>query len=93
MALTAFLVWFACDRFWHALAIAALAAAFFPVLAATLTGDVSRLLPAGTFASGIDGKDQVVVASAVATVLFTVMLAACLFGAAKAAWRRFMARH
>jgi len=90
--LAGFLVWSTADRLCHGLAIAALAVALFPLLAGTLTGDVSRYLPAGTFADGIKGKDQVVIASAAATVLIAVMLAACAVAAAKAAWRRMRRR-
>jgi hypothetical protein len=50
------------------------------------------IFPASTFAGGIEGKDQVVIASAVATILLAVMLAACAFGAAKAAWRKLRRR-
>jgi hypothetical protein len=53
---------------------------------------VSRYLPAGTFAGGSEGKDQIVMASAVATILLAVMLAACMFGAAKAGWRMLRRR-
>ena len=91
-ALAGFLVWSAADRLWNGLAIAALAVVLFPLVAGTLTGDVSRYLPASTFAGGIEGKDQVVIASAVATILLAVMLAACVFGAAKAAWRKLRRR-
>jgi hypothetical protein len=87
-ALAGFLVWFACDRFWHGLAIAALAVALFPLVAGTPAGDVSRVLPAGTFADGMEGKDQIAMASAAATILVAFVLAACTFGAVKAAWRR-----
>jgi hypothetical protein len=55
---------------------------------------VSRILPAGTFADGIEGKDQIAMASAAATILLAVMLAACAFGAAKAktGWRKLHRR-
>jgi len=86
--LAGFLVWLACDRFWHGLVILALAFVLFALVAATLTGDVSRVLPAGTFADGSDGKDQIVLASTMATILVSIMLAACLFGVVKAGWRR-----
>jgi len=95
LALTAFagfIVWRAADRLWHALAIAALAVAFLPLVAGTPAGDVSRVLPAGTFAHGIEGKDQIAMASAAATVLLALMLAACVFGATKAVWRRLRRR-
>jgi len=91
-ALAGFLVWSAADRFWHGVAIAALAVALFPLVAGTLTGDVSRYLPASTFAGGSEGKDQVVIASTVATILLAVILAACAFGAAKAAWQKLRRR-
>ena len=77
---------------WHAIAIAALAVTFRPLVAGTPAGDVSRILPAGAFAHGIEGKDQIAMASMAATVLLAVMLAACVFGAAKAAWRRMRRR-
>ena len=91
-ALAGFVVWRAADRLWHGLAIAALAVAFLPLAAGTPAGDVSRVLPAGTFARGIEGKDQIAMASMAATILLAVMLAACMFGAAKAAWRRMRRR-
>ena len=86
--LTGFLVWWACDRIWHGLVIAAIAVALMPPVAIWLTGDVSRFLPAGAFAAGSEGKDEIAVASMMATILVAVMLAAIAFGAAKAAWRR-----
>ena len=85
-------VWRAADRLWHAIAIAALAVVFLPLVAGTPAGDVSRILPAGAFAHGIEGKDQIAMASMAATVLLPVMLAACVFAAAKAAWRRMRRR-
>jgi hypothetical protein len=87
-ALAGILVWRAADRFWHILAILALGLAFFPLVARWLTGDVSGFLPVGTFAEGADGKDQIVLASAVATVFVGIMLAACLWSAVAAMWRR-----
>jgi hypothetical protein len=87
-ALAGFLVWSAADRLWHGLAIAALAVAMLPWVAGAPAGDVSRILPAGTFTDGIEGKDQIAMASAAATILLAVMLAACAFGAAKAAGRK-----
>ena len=86
-ALTGVLVWRAADRFWHGLAILALGMALFPLVARWLTGDVSRYLPAGTFPEGADGKDQIVLASAVTTIFIAVMLAAGIWAAASSAWR------
>jgi|SoimicMinimDraft_3_1059731.scaffolds.fasta_scaffold137062_1 hypothetical protein len=87
-ALTGFLVWRAADRFWHFLVIVALAAALFPLVAHGPAGDVSRYLPSGLFPDGADGKDQVVLASAAATVLISAVLAAGLWTAVTTVWRR-----
>jgi hypothetical protein len=87
-SLAGFLVWRACDRIWHGLVIAAVAVLLLPPVAIWLTGDVSRYLPAETFAGGAEGKDHVPVVSMAATILVAVMLASCTFGAAKAAWWR-----
>lgn len=90
--LAGFLVWSAADRLWHGIVIATLAVAMLPWLAGTPAGDVSRILPAGTFADGIEGKDQIAMASAAATILLAVMLAACALGAAKTGWRKLHRR-
>jgi hypothetical protein len=87
-ALTGFLVWRAADRFWHFLVIVALAVALFPLVAHGPAGDVSRYLPSGLFSVGADGKDQVVFASAAATVLISAVLAAGLWTAVTTVWRR-----
>ena len=42
----------------------------------TITGDVSRYLPPGTFAGGAKGKDQIIVASALSTLLLPLLIAA-----------------
>jgi hypothetical protein len=87
-ALAAFSVWCAADRIWHAIAIVVLAVLLFPLTAATrLTGDVSRHLPSATFAEGLEGKDQVIIASAAASFLFAILVSASIWGAAKIAWR------
>jgi hypothetical protein len=86
-ALTLYFVWWSSARPWHGLAIVALAVLLFPLLAASITGDVSRYLPAGTFSAGADGKDQIVIASAAATILLALILAACAWRAATAALR------
>jgi hypothetical protein len=91
-AFAGFLVWFAADRLWHGLVIATLAVAMLPWVSGTPAGDVSRILPAGTFADGIEGKDQIAMASAAATIPLAVMLAACAFGAAKTGWRKLHRR-
>ena len=87
--LTGFLVWRVAERFWHVLIIAALAVPLMRMLAATITGDVSRHLPAWMFSDGADGKDEVIFASVAATLLLAILLAASIFGVAKAAWRRW----
>jgi len=86
-ALAALSVWWAADRFWHAPAVLILALPLFPLAASQLTGDVSRYLPAYTFSKGIEGKDQIMVASAAASLLVAIILAACIWGVAKMIWR------
>jgi hypothetical protein len=87
-ALAALCIWRAADRFWHGLLIVLLGLILFPVVASWLTGDVSRYLPAGSFSEGADGKDQIVFASATATLFVAIMLAACLWAAVAAVCRR-----
>ena len=87
VALTGYLVWCATSRFWHLIVIFVMAALLFPIVATQLTGDVSRYFPAEAFSEGIDGKDQIVLASAGATILIAIILATCAWGAAKTVWR------
>src|SRR5262249_30094974 len=86
IAISCFSVWRVANRFWHALVIVVLATLLFPLVATQISGDVSRYLPTGTFSEGADGKDQIVLASAMATALIAVILAACVWGAGKTAW-------
>ena len=88
LALTGIVVWFAAERWWHYLIIAVAWVPLFSPVAVRLTGDVSRYLPAGTFSEGSAGKDEIVFASAFATILVAIMLAAIAFWAIKTAWRR-----
>jgi len=88
IAISCLSVWWVAKRFWHALVIVALATLLFPLVAIQISGDVSRYLPTGTFSEGADGKDQIVLASARATALIAVILAACAWSAGKTAWRR-----
>ena len=81
--LTGWLVWRAADRFWHLAVIAVLAVPLMPLLATTITGDVSSHLPGWMFADDASGKGDVIVASVAATVLLAVVLAACVFAVAK----------
>ena len=87
-AVTSFAVRRAAVRAWHYAVIAALAVAVMPLLASTVTGDVSRHLPAAMFSDGPDGKDQIIVASVAATVLLALLIAATTFAAARLALRR-----
>ena len=59
LALTALagFVWRAADRLWHAIAIAALAVVFLPLVAGTPAGDVSRILPADSLPSFFPGHE------------------------------------
>jgi hypothetical protein len=58
-----------------------------PVLK-TITGDVSHYLPGWAFANGADGKDQIIVASALSTLLLPLLIAAAVVWGAGRAWRR-----
>lgn len=86
-ALAAFLVWRAADRIWDYLVIAALTIAAFSFVATRLTGDMSRYLPENTFSEGADGKDQIIIVSALSTILVAVMLAAVFWLLVKTGWR------
>jgi hypothetical protein len=91
-ALTGFALWRVTERAWHLLVVAVLALPLMASLAATVTGDVSRYLPGGMFSEGPGGKNEIILVSAGATMLLAVLLAACLFGFGKAAWRRWRSR-
>ena len=85
---TAFLVWCASRRWWHALVICVLSVPLFPLVARWLTGDVSAYLPPATFSEGAQGKDEVIVASALSTIIIAIAAAALLFWAARIALNR-----
>ena len=85
---TAFLVWCASARWWHALVIGVLWIPLFPLVSAWLTGDVSRYLPAGAFSEGIRGKDEIIVASALSTIIVAIAAAALLFWIARITLKR-----
>jgi|SoimicMinimDraft_4_1059732.scaffolds.fasta_scaffold151210_2 hypothetical protein len=72
----------------HCLAVIALAIVLLPMVAHGPTGDMSRYLPARIFSEGVDGKDQIALVSAAATILVSVALAACVWATALAIWRR-----
>jgi hypothetical protein len=63
-------------RWWDYLVIGGLAVALVRPILMIVTGDVSAWLPAGIWSDGPDGKDQIIVASAMATVLLPLALAA-----------------
>ena len=80
-------VWRVADRWWHLGVIVLIALPLLRLFARTVTGDVSRYLPAGMFSEGAAGKDEIILASVAATVLLAVLLATGLFALAKAVWR------
>ena len=92
LAATAALFWRAARRPWHLLAIAGLTLLILPATASYLTGDVSRFLPRAMFADGAAGKDQVVIASAAASLCVAAILAAGLWAFALTAFYRFRGR-
>lgn len=77
-AIAGVLVWRTASRWWHYVVIAIVALALFPPIAMYLTGDVSRYLPHSAF-SEPDAKDQIVIASAYATIMLSIILAAAGF--------------
>ena len=87
-ALTAWLVWRATSRPWHLLPILGLTLLILPVLATNLTGDMSRYLPRAMFADDAAGKDQVVLASAAASICVAAVLAAGLWALALMVFHR-----
>jgi len=83
--------WTAADRLRDYFMVAFLAVALLPALATTVTGDVSRYLPSASFSAGIQGKDEIIIASALTTVLVAIILAAALMRVIKLGWRRIRA--
>jgi hypothetical protein len=75
-------------RWWDYPIIAGLTLVQFPWLADTITGDISRYVPQEAFSEGSVGKDQIIIASIVSTILVGVILAACLVWAAHSCWRK-----
>ena len=63
-------------RWWDYFVIAGLTAALVRPILMIATGDVSVLLPGGIWSDGFDGKDQIIIASAMATVLLPLVVAA-----------------
>jgi hypothetical protein len=82
-AAAASLVWCATSRWWHRLIIAVLWIPFFPLVARWLTGDVSRYLPPAAFSEGAQGKDEIILASAFATIVIAVAAAALMVWAGR----------
>jgi len=52
-----------------------------------LTGDVSAILP-NIWSDGADGKDQIILVSAAATLLWPLIAAALIVWAGKGVWRK-----
>lgn len=63
---------------WSTLAVAALSFPAMWLLVKYVFGDVSRYLPAAAFSEGADGKDQIIIASILCTILGGVIVAACI---------------
>ena len=62
----------AAARWWHVAVILLGALPLFPLIARSLTGDLSRDLPEATFAAGAEGKDQIILVSAYATIAVAI---------------------
>ena len=88
VALAAFLVWRTTERARDYLAIAAMTIAIFPLLAMGPTGDMSRYIP-HAFSDGLEGVGEIVLVSALSTIVIGVILAACVWWLVRMCWRRF----
>ncbi len=86
--LAALAVWRVARRAWDYLAIALLAVAAMPLVAAGPTGDMSRYLPSA-FSGGPDGVGEIALVSALSTFCVAVILAAAVWWIARMCWRRF----
>jgi ABC-type branched-subunit amino acid transport system permease subunit len=86
--LAALLVWRTARRARDYLAIAVLAIALFPLLVTGPTGDVSRYFPQA-FSDGPEGVGEIVLASALSTLLIAVILAAGGWWVVRMCWGRF----
>jgi hypothetical protein len=82
------LVWCAAARWWHYAVIAVACVPLFPLIAHSLTGDISRWLPEAAFSAGAAGKDEIVLASAYSTIVLAVAFAAAIFWAIRIGWQR-----
>lgn len=72
--------WLAMRGLMRALAVVVLSFPAMWLLAKYVFGDVSVYFPHGTFSDGADGKDQIIMASLLCTVLGGVIVAGCLVG-------------
>jgi hypothetical protein len=82
-------IWCSISRWWHGVVIAVLWVPLFPFVARWLTGDASRYLPKGAFLDGPAGEDEVVLTSALSTVIVSVTLAAAVLWSARLLWQLF----
>jgi Kef-type K+ transport system membrane component KefB len=87
--LAGLVVWRAVSRWWHGVVVAVLWVPLFPFVSRWLTGDASRYLPRSAFSDGPAGEDEVVLTSALSTVLVSVTLAAALLWLARLLWQLF----
>lgn len=91
LALAGWSIWLAAERLRDYFMLAFVTLALVPLLATTISGDVSRFLPAASFSTGAEGKDQVIIASVLTTLLLGAIVAALMLRAARAFWRKLRA--
>jgi hypothetical protein len=87
-AIAVFAIWAAARRWWDYLTIAVLTVLLFPLLANSITGDISRYIPLSAFSEGGEGKDQIIIASILATIFSAVILSAWAIWLANWCWHR-----
>jgi len=86
LALAAFTVWLAAERWWHVVVILIAWAPLFPPVATYITGDISPYLPAEAFPR--DDKDLFIWISIYATIMIAIIFAAAAFWVIKFVWQR-----
>lgn len=92
IALTGWSIWRAVERLRDYCILAFLTIVLLPLLVTTVSGDLSRYFPTGTFAAGFEGKDQVIIVSATTALLVAAMLASVLLRLIRCGWRKLRAR-
>ena len=93
LALAGWSIWMATERPRDYFMLGFITIALLPLLVTTFTSDVSRYLPSTSFSAGLQGKDEIIIASAATTLLVAAMLAGVLIRIIKIGWRKLRAEN